>query len=69
MAQDSEPWTHPQSQAVRASRQLLRTGGASAQAAAQAAFDDRCFVGAMFVAATESGHLVVAENLGEPHWL
>mmetsp|Transcript_924 Transcript_924/g.2817 ORF Transcript_924/g.2817 Transcript_924/m.2817 type:complete len:597 (-) Transcript_924:1215-3005(-) len=65
----SQPWMHPESQAVRASKSLLRSGGAAAHAAAQAAFDEQSFVGAIFVAANESGGLVVAENLGGPHWL
>ncbi len=67
--QASQPWTHPESQAVRASKQLLRTGGAAAQGAAQAAFDEGRLLGALFVAATEGGRLVVAEQLREPHWL
>jgi len=69
LLQASQPWMHPESQAVRASKSLLRSGGAAAHAAAQAAFDEQSFVGAIFVAANESGGLVVAENLGGPHWL
>lgn len=42
---------------------------AAAQSAATAAVEAGRLVGAVFVALTETGRLVVAENMGQPRWL
>lgn len=59
-----------ESQAMRASRQLLALRpSAAAKSAATAAVDAARILGKVFVAVTECGKISVAENVGQPRWL
>jgi hypothetical protein len=62
------PWGPPEPAVARTSKHL--TGSAAAAVAAGEASMRRCDTfGAVFVAATDGGKLVVAESLAAPQWL